>query len=161
MATMANIFNNRFAGAAAIGETASAVRTHSCVDFKLRPVPNEDVYFFVKKIDNTRVVRASDPKSRSRDVRFLVGSCMVAGALIAMLLPSAYGLMAGYQFNALNQEHQRLVTERATLDLEEARLLSPERLQELAKMQQFIDPAPERQTYLESKNDSSLALNHR
>jgi len=81
--------------------------------------------------------------------------------LIAMLLPSAYGLMAGYQLSQLQLENQKLQTERARLDVQEARMLSAERLQELAKIQDFIDPAPERTVYLEPKNDKSLAMNRR
>ena len=50
--------------------------------------------------------------------------------------------MAGYQLSQLQLENQKLQTERARLDVQEARMLSAERLQELAKMQDFIDPAP-------------------
>jgi hypothetical protein len=57
-------------------------------------------------------------------------------------------------------ENQRLLTERATLEIEEARLLSPERLEELAKMQKFIDPTPDTVVYLQGKGEA-LALNRR
>ena len=46
-----------------------------------------------------------------------------AMALIGMLLPSAYGLMAGYQLSRLQIENQKLQTERARLDVKEARPL--------------------------------------
>jgi hypothetical protein len=64
--------------------------------------------------------------------------------------------MAGYQLNQLQNEHQRLVSERSKLEIQESRLVSAERLQELAKMQQFIDPAPDRTIYL-PKSDTSLS----
>ena len=35
-------------------------------DYKLRALPNEDVYFYFKKIDNARVVREADPTARAR-----------------------------------------------------------------------------------------------
>lgn len=160
MATLANIFNN-FTGARAIADAGDATATGEyCDAYKLRPLPNEDVYFFSKRIDNSRVVRQADPKARARDWKLIGGAGLAAVALIGLLLPSAYGLMAGYQLSQLQQENQRLVTERARLELEEARLVSAERLQELARMQQFVDPAPDRTVYL-PKNDSSLALNRR
>ena len=65
-------------------------------------------------------------------------------ALIGMLLPSAYGLMAGYQLSQLQIENQKLQTRACAPRSQGGRLLSAERLQELAKMQDFIDPAPER-----------------
>jgi hypothetical protein len=78
--------------------------------------------------------------------------------LIGVLLPSAYGLLAGYQIQALRQEGQRLTNEQASLELEEAQLLSPARMEELARMQQFIDPPSQNVVYLDSKN-GSLAMN--
>jgi hypothetical protein len=158
MATLANLFN-RFmdAGVEAQAEAQAARREYS--DFyRLRALPNEDVYFFVKRIDNARVVREADPHARAKSWKFLGAACGAAALLICMLLPSAYGLMAGYQLHNLQQENQRLLTERATLELEEAKLVSPERLQEWAKMQQFIDPTPERVVYLPAK-EGSLAMN--
>jgi hypothetical protein len=158
MATLANIFNN-FSGARTVaGEMDVAATRRRCDDFKLRSLPNEDVYFFVKKIDNSRVVKQADPRARARDWKVIGGASFAAAALIGVLLPSAYGLLAGYQLSHLQQEHQRLVTEQSRLELDEAKLVSAERLQELAKMQQFVDPAPNTTVYL-PKSDSSLALN--
>jgi hypothetical protein len=159
MATLANIFNNFIgAGTIADAETAAASRELSD-DFKLRALPNEDVYFFIKRIDNSRVVRQADPRARARSWSVVGGGCVATLLLIGFLLPSAYGLMAGYQLSQLEQENRKLVTERAHLEFEEARLVSAERLQELAAVQQFIDPAPERTVYLTPKDDSSVALN--
>src|SRR5262245_28971020 len=131
MATLANIFNN-FIGAGSVAEAAAGAATREVKDaYTLRQLPNEDVYFFTKRIDNSRVVRQADPRARAREWKMVGGATFAALSLIAMLLPSAYGLMAGYQLNNLQQEQQRLVTDRARLELEEARLISAERLQEL------------------------------
>jgi hypothetical protein len=161
MATLANIFNN-FIGAGGVVESASRTATRNMSDvYTLRAVPNEDVYFFTKRIDNSRVLRQADPTARARDWKMVGGAGFAAISLIAMLLPSAYGLMAGYQLSSLKKEQHRLVSERAGLELEEARLISAERLQELARIQDFVDPAPDKTVYLTPKNDKSLALNRR
>jgi transposase len=160
MATLANIFN-QFTGAKAIADAADArVMRGSADAFRLRALPNEDVYFFSKRIDNSRVVKQADPRARARDWKVIGGAGFAAAALIGLLLPSAYGFMAGYQLSHLQQENQRLVTERAHLELEEAKLASAERLQQLANMQKFADPGPDRTIYL-PKTDTSLALNRR
>src|SRR5262245_47049936 len=108
MATLANIFN-QFNGAGAVADatdrTAKRAVTDSC---RLRALPNEDVYFFSKRIDNSRVLKQADPIARARDWRTVGGVGIAALALIAMLLPSAYGLMAGYQLGSLQQENQKL-----------------------------------------------------
>lgn len=159
MATIANIFNRFTEAGTLAAEAPASVVTEALDDFKLRALPNEDVYFYFKKIDNARVVREADPTARARSWKFLGAACLSAIGLIGMLLPSAYGLMASYQLHNLQVEHQMLVTEQAKLELEEAALLSPERLQILAAEQKFVDPTPERVIYLEKKNDASLAMN--
>jgi len=126
---------------------------------RLRNFANEDIYFYVKRIDNSDMVREADPKAR-RVCWKLIGSVGAAVLLlIGVLLPSAYGLLAGYQIQGLRQEGQRLATEQASLELQEARLLSPARMEELARMQQFIDPAPQAVVYLDSNRGGSLAMN--
>lgn len=160
MATLANIFS-RFTAAgtltAEVPETAHIIEALD--EYNLRALPNEDVYFYFKKLDNARVVRQADPTARARSWKFLGAACLSAIGLIGMLLPSAYGLMASYQLHNLQVERQSLVTEKAKLELEEAALLSPERLQVLAAQQQFVDPNPERVIYLDKKNDASFAMN--
>jgi hypothetical protein len=136
------------------------VENERAVDPGLR-VPafaNEDVYFFVKRIDNSRVVRESDPKARGACWKLIGTVGLAVVLLILVLLPSAYGLLAGYQIQSLRQDAQHLATEQASLELQEARLLSPARMEELARIQQFIDPPSAKVIYLDSKT-GSLAMN--
>jgi hypothetical protein len=125
----------------------------------LRPFANEDIYFFVKRIDNTRVVREADPQARGTCWK-LIGSVVSAVVLlIFVLLPSAYGLLAGYQIQTLRQDGEQLATERASLELAEAKLLSPQRMEELARDQQFIDPPAQKVVYLENAQAGTVAMN--
>ena len=126
---------------------------------RLRAFANEDIYFYVKRIDNHGVVRQADPQAGGHCWK-LIGSVVAAVVLlIGVLLPSAYGLLAGYQIQSLRREATRLSSERATLELREAQLLSPARMEELARIQQFIDPEPQKVVYLESNQAGSLAMN--
>ena len=132
---------------------------HRTQDEPVRAFPNEDIYFFVKRIDNSRVVREADPQARKACWQ-LIGSLAVAVVLlILVLMPSAYGLLFGYQVQSLRQERQRLVTEQASLEVQESRLVSPARMEELAREQQFVDPAPQKVVYLDNHDGGSLALN--
>lgn len=125
----------------------------------VRPFANEDIYFYVKRIDNTRVVRAADPQAR-QDCWKLIGSVVAAAALlIFVLLPSAYSLVAGREIQSLRLEAVRLENERASLELDEAKLLSPARMEELARIQQFVDPAPQKVVYLDADSDVHVAQN--
>ncbi|HTM47561.1 MAG TPA: hypothetical protein VL285_02700 [Bryobacteraceae bacterium] len=140
---------NRGATAAHIAEAPAPVR----------PFANEDIFFYVKRIDNSRVVRAADPQAREACWK-LIGSVVAAAVLlIAVLLPGAYGLLAGYQIQTLREDAHRLANERASLELQEAELLSPARMEELARSQQFIDPAPQKVVYLDGQADAQVAQN--
>ena len=156
MATLTNIINQVVGARAAEESARTAAR---CDDFRLRAVPNEGVFFYIKRIDNSRVVRQADPRTRGRDWKVIGGASVAAASLVCLLLPSAWAYMAGYELSRLQAQHQRLITERSHLELQEASLMSAKRLQELADMQQYVDPAPGKTHYL-PKADTSLALNH-
>jgi hypothetical protein len=157
MATLADVWSRMFAqGMERANEDARGGDSYT----RLRPFSNEDILFYVKRIDNSRVVRAADPAARGRCWK-LIGSVVGATVLlIGVLLPSAYGLMAGYSIQSLRREGQRLATDQASLELREAQLLSPSRMQELARQQQFSDPAPARVLYLDG-SQGSLAMNRK
>ena len=156
MATLATVLDKLFEHGA---EKAAAAAPSAGVRAPVRPFANEDIYFYVKRIDNSRVVRAADPQAR-QDCWKLIGSVVAAAALlIGVLLPSAYSLVAGREIQSLRQESVRLANERASLELEEAKLLSPARMEELARIQQFVDPAPQKVVYLDADSDVHVAQN--
>src|SRR6266849_1342269 len=160
MATLATVYGRLFSNGAARGSASQRgglPKMNATVP--VRAFANEDIYFFVKRIDNSRVVRQADPQAGGVCWKMIGSVGAAALLLIGVLLPSAYGLLAGYQIQSLREEAQRLAGQRASLELQEAKLLSPERMEELARIQQFIDPAPQKVVYLDSKDGSSLALN--
>jgi hypothetical protein len=157
MATLATILD-RFAAPKSVEQASQRARVLEEVDpFEVPPFPNEDVYLYVKRIDNSQVLRESDPAARKICWRLIGSSFAIAVVVIGLLLPTLYGLIAGYRMEALRQERQRLELDRSSLELSEAKLLSPARLEELAKMQQFIDPAPQKVVYLDNKSEQRLA----
>ena len=159
MATLANIFN-QFLGAGSVTDAAPrSVTWETSEEFKLRSLPNEDVYLFTKRIDNSRVVRQADPKARARDWKVLGGGTAVAILAIIVSLPAAYGLIAGYQLSRLQVENEQLRAEQSRLRVEEARVGSAKNLQGWADAQNFVAPASDRTLYLEPTTEKSLALN--
>src|SRR5260370_666052 len=91
MATLATVYNRFFMRD--LEESRPASRRADAAA-RLRPFANEDICLFVKRIDNTRVVREADPKARGVCWK-LIGSVVGAAVLlIGVLLPSAYGLHA-------------------------------------------------------------------
>jgi hypothetical protein len=139
-------------------EPVGRERSSAPASCTLRAFANEDILFYVKRIDNGGVVRQADPGSRARCLRVAGSVFGAAVLLIFVLLPSAYGLLAGYKIQSLREESERLSAARASLELQESQLLSPARMEELAREQQFVDPAPQNVVYLDEKQ-GSLAMN--
>jgi hypothetical protein len=130
-------------------------------DYRQRLIPYEDVYFFSKRIDNSRLVRQADPHARKKCWKAIGVSSLGTLVLMALLLPGMLGMIAGYQIHVLEQQRDRLVNQRVGLELDETRLMSPQRLDELARMMQFVDPAPSQVQFVNPTADGSLALNVR
>lgn len=159
MATLANVYG-RLMSATRLWEAERETARVEVDNYFLRPIPNEDIAFYVKRIDNSLVVREADPKARSTCWRFIMIACTVAVMAIGLLLPTAYGLLAGYQVEQLKKENDELLSVARTLEIEEARLLTPQRLEELAKMQELVDPAADKVVYLEpAAAEGAVAMN--
>lgn len=160
MATLATVCSRIFTGET-VRSAASSGANRAVRAVPVRAFANEDIYFFAKRIDNSRLVRQTDPQAGGVCWKMIGSVGAAALLLIGVLLPSAYGLLAGYQIQSLRGEAQRLAGEQASLELQEAKLVSPARMEQLARQQQFIDPEPEKVVYLDSKDGSSLALNQK
>src|SRR5260370_16006580 len=148
MATLATI-RDRFMAVKGSERTAPRTRVMELEDpFVVPQFPNEDVFFYMKRISNADVLRETDPAAR-RACWTLIGSTFaLAIVVIGLLFPTLYGLVAGYKMVALRQERGRLGRDRTSVTVQEAKLLNPERLEELGKMQRFVCPPPHMVVYL-------------
>jgi len=160
MATLPAFFkrNELPAGPVHAPETTRAAKPRAERDpYALRALPHEDILLFCKKIDNTRLVREPDMQAR--------GTCWTAiGAATVVLLmvtsasvPYVASTLAGYKLETLRTEERRLIDERRNLDLEEAELLSPARLDQIAKDKQLVPPATGQVVHLDGK-DGAVAM---
>jgi len=64
--------------------------------------------------------------------------------LTSVLVPNVASTLAGYRLQALRVEERQLLDEKRTLELQEATLLSPQRLENLAQGQNLVAPLPGR-----------------
>ncbi len=157
MASLAT-FVNRFVGVRELAAAPPAVWTRTEAP-RLRPIANEDVYLFVKRIDNSTVIRAVDPVARRARTRSVATGFVAATLVIAGLVPAAYNTMAGFSLQSLRQEQEKLKQQESQLDLAEAKLLSYDRLKELANSLKMVDPAPQQVQYLEGKSNAEARNN--
>lgn len=127
--------------------------------FRVRRIPGENLYFFTKTIDNSRVVRERDPKARGAQWRLMAATLGGAALLITVLLPSAYTFIAGHELQDLKQKREQLLAERRRLEVQEAQLLTPARLEQYAENQKLTDPG--NKIYLAGEKSGTEASNRR
>jgi cell division protein FtsL len=126
--------------------------------FQLRALPQEDVFFHCKKIDNSRLVRQPDPQARGACWSAIGAACVLLAVMTSVLVPNVASTLAGYKLQALRVEEQQLQDEERALEVQEAELLSPERLEKLAQGQNLVAPLPGQVVRLNVKGDSAVAM---
>lgn len=155
MATLAAIWK-RSNAMAAVGD--SAIRESD--PYAMRGLPNDNVFFYSKKIDNSRLIRQADPRASDE-----CWSAVGAGALLLMLgvsivAPHVALVRAGYRLEAAKVERQTLLDQRRELEVREAGLLSPSHLNEIAKERNLTSPMSGQVVHLDGQNpQGNLASN--
>jgi hypothetical protein len=128
--------------------------------YQLRALPQEDVFFFCKRIDNTRLVREPDPKAPTACWSAIGVAALAVALLVGVLAPNLMSTLAGYQLEKLRAEERSLIDERHNLEWKEAELLNVNRLERLTKDRNLTPPAPGQLVHLNGK-DSSVAMMQR
>ena len=112
-------------------------------------------FYFEKAIDNSRVVRAVDPR-RTREIRLFSGS--VAGLFLLLMFYAWQHFSAlefGYQIEAQKSERDRLVEVNRALVLEEAGLRDPGRIDVMARQLGLESPRPGQVVRLDAEASGS------
>jgi cell division protein FtsL len=125
--------------------------------YALRALPHEDILLFCKKIDNSRLVREADPQARGTCWSVIGVASVVLLIFTSASVPYVASTLAGYKLESLRTEERRLLDERRNLDLEEATLLRPERLDQIAKDKHLVPPAAGQLVRLDGK-DGAVAM---
>ena len=131
----------------------------------VRPLPMEDICFYVKDVDNSRRRRKVDPADKS-----MLGRLVVLGVLGVVFCLTSFGPVAGlrqsgYRLESLNRQHQSLVEVNRQLKMHRAMLSDVRRVTELAESRGLAAPPPGRyawqdRTITPSSKGSELARNH-
>ncbi|MEZ5401374.1 MAG: hypothetical protein R2729_17015 [Bryobacteraceae bacterium] len=110
----------------------------------LRPFPNEDLGFWIKRIDNSRRVRQEDPGLAEMCWRFFSATSLVAVVVVGLLAPNAYTILNGFRMQQLQDRNEYLKSELRKLELKRSELTSPVRMEALAKRYGFVDAPRDR-----------------
>jgi hypothetical protein len=162
MATLPTFFKKNEAEAGVPRDMDAAVGTARLRPvrdpFQLRPLPHEHLFLYSKRIDNSRLVREADPKSKGACWNAIGAASVLAILVASAFAPSVATTIAGYKLEALRIEERRLLEEHRGLELSEAELLSPARLDQIAQKNNLVAPSSAQVFHLEGKPQGAVAL---
>jgi hypothetical protein len=90
-------------------------------------------FYFQKTIDNSRLVKATDPQRRRELRMFSAGAAALFMVMMFYAWQHFSSIEYGYRIEAQKTEHERLVEVNRTLKLEAASLRDPGRIDVLAR----------------------------
>lgn len=126
--------------------------------YRLRSLPADSVFFFSKRIDNSRLVRQAEPKTRTDCWSAIATACVLAVMVGTAVSPRVGSVLAGMQVEKLKAQKRELLDRRRLVEIQEARILNSTNLDDMAARQKLAAPAPGQEQHLQPR-DSSLALN--
>jgi len=153
------MFEKKDSGASNAKSGAQSRNRNEADRYHLRPMPNEEIHVFVKKIDNTRVVREQDPKANASAWRTISMAGIFALVVVGLIVPIANSYLAGYTVTEIEKQNSQLQSQLARLSVREAELTSVEALARAAKNQKYLDPTPETLVVLNETRSGAVALN--
>lgn len=125
----------------------------------LAGLPNDDVYFFSKRMDNSRLVRQADTQVKG-EWSAIAGVCtaalMIGGMMIA---PGVASVMDSIKIQDLKREQAQLRNDQRRLEVEKERLVNAARMDELASAHNLVRPGADQIIRLQPKNNHSFAMN--
>ncbi len=160
MATLATFFRQPSAGfRARSDQRRTAVAVADADPMTLAGLPNDDVYLYSKRIDNSRLVRQVDTHAKS-ELSTIAGVCaaaMLIGAL--MITRGVQSIKDSYKIQDLKKEQAQLRNDRRKLDVQEELIINAARLDQLAPDHHLVRPAGDQVIRLQPKNNHSFAMN--
>jgi len=140
----------------------SGGRAEPTSSYWVRAFPNEDVAFWRKQdIDNTRVVPQDDPKVGETCWKMFSVTALVVIVVVGLLLPNAYGLLTAFRIQQLSLQTAALKEKHRRLKLDEERLTSPARLEEVAAGLGFNEASPRDVIHLHGRSGEAVAMRGR
>lgn len=115
-------------------------------------------FYFHKTIDNSRLVRVSDPRRR-REIRVFSATMSVLFLLVLFYAWQHFSAVQyGYKIELQKTQRDQLVEQNRTLKLEQAGLRDPERIDTLARKMGLQSPQPGQVVQLENQDSSAPVM---
>lgn len=124
-----------------------------------RPLPMEEIAFFIKDVNNAGLRRAADPADRNHWTRMVALGCLLLLTAVLCFGPRAWLRHSSYRQAELAEQREQLLRTRQQLLVKHAQLTEVDRVTDMAAAQGFSKP--ELENYIWQKpvatDDAALA----
>lgn len=130
------------------------VASHPAAAARRNPALGTPEIYFTKSIDNSRLVKATDPQ-RTREMRQFFSSVACLFVLFMVYALQHFSAIEyGYKIEAQKKQREELIEANRALRLEEASLRDPERIDVLARRMGLTSPQAGQVQRLEAQPES-------
>jgi hypothetical protein len=109
-------------------------------DCRLRALPKEEIDLYVKRIDNSRLLRPVDNRDFVASIGVSTGAALASILIILLLAPGVYGLLASRTMSKLETEHAQLLNDLRMVEAREGRIFSAQSMRNWKEGAEFIEP---------------------
>jgi hypothetical protein len=127
---------------------------------KLRALPREEIFLYVKPIDNSQVRCVAQRSEWMSGAMTAAVFLMAALAISAAIMPPMAALAISHRIEAMKEERALLINELRRLRSEEAKLRSAEQLEQYAG-ERFVAPPPKALVYAPPAKSTVASLSGR
>lgn len=128
-------------------------------EFCLTGLPNDDVFFYTKTIDNSRLVRQSGTQVKG-EWSTIAGACVIAALIgCTAIAPGVTGTLESYKIQELKHEQELLQTELRQVNVAEERMINAPALDAMAPQHNLVRPGTGQLIRLQPGNEHSVAMN--
>lgn len=141
-------------------EAAAEKERRAACDARLRALPREEIFLYVKPIDNSQVrcvARRGDWMSGAATAAVFIAAAL---CIVAAIVPQTTTLAISHRIELLKEERAALLNELRRLRSEEAALRSAERLEQIAG-ERFIAPPAKAMIYAPPAKGTVASLDAR
>jgi len=124
-------------------EAVAAQGRRELQEARLRALPREEIFLYVKPIDNTRVRCVEARQEWVSSAAAVLFALMSALGVIAALAPSSVIWLCSHRIEELKQQRDDLLNRQRIVISREAELKSPPKLDEYSVGNHFVPPPPD------------------
>lgn len=109
-------------------------------EYRVRPLPKEEIDLYVKRIDNSRLMRKVDTRDFVASIGVSGGAALASILIIVLLAPGVYNLLASRTMAKLEAEHAQLMNQMRMVEARDGQMFNAQSMRRWKESGDFVEP---------------------